>query len=127
MANFTASFDKTRSTLGARDFLLRRLNELIGTLLFIASLVLYLVLATYDRTDPSWNMAIDKVPANFGGPVGAILADALIQSVGAASVILPTVLSVWALRLLLNPPIRMIWLRILLLPILMLLVSVSLG
>ena len=70
------------------------------------------MLATYDRTDPSWNMAIDKVPANFGGPVGAILADALIQSVGAASVVLPTVLSVWALRLLLHLPISMIWLRL---------------
>jgi DNA segregation ATPase FtsK/SpoIIIE, S-DNA-T family len=127
MASFSASFDKTRSSLGARDFLRRRLNELIGTLLFIASLVFYLVLATYDRTDPSWNMAIDKVPANFGGPVGAILADTLIQSIGAASVVFPTVLSVWALRLLLNLPIRMIWLRLLTLPILALAVSISLG
>ena len=127
MASFTTRFDRTRATLGAREFLLRRLNELIGTLLFIGSLVLYLVLATYDRTDPSWNMAIDKVPANFGGPVGAILADALIQSVGAASVVLPTVVAVWALRLLLHLPIRMIWLRILALPLLMLLVAISLG
>jgi len=127
MASFSASFDKTRSSFAVRDFLRRRLNELIGTLLFIATLVFYLVLATYDRTDPSWDMAIDKVPANFGGPVGAILADALIQSVGAASVVLPTVLSVWALRLLLNLPIRMIWLRLLALPVLMLAVSISLG
>ncbi|MEI9988125.1 MAG: DNA translocase FtsK 4TM domain-containing protein [Aliidongia sp.] len=127
MASFTATFDRTKSTLGAREFLLKRVNELIGTLLFIASLVFYLVLATYDRTDPSWNMAIDKVPANFGGPIGAVLADALIQSVGAASVVFPTVLAVWALRLLLHLPIRMIWLRLLALPVLMLAVAISLG
>ncbi|MEA2754526.1 MAG: segregation ATPase FtsK/SpoIIIE, family, partial [Aliidongia sp.] len=127
LANFSAGFDRTRANFSARDFLLRRLNELIGTLLFIAGLVFYLVLATYDRTDPSWNMAIDKVPANFGGPVGAVLADALIQSVGAASVVAPTVMSVWALRLLLNLPIGALWLRLLMLPVLMLAVSLSLG
>jgi S-DNA-T family DNA segregation ATPase FtsK/SpoIIIE len=127
LASFSAGFDRTRANFSARDFLLRRLNELIGTFLFIASLVFYLVLATYDRTDPSWNMAVDKVPANFGGPVGAILADALIQSVGAASVVAPTVLSVWALRLLLNLPIRTLWLRLLALPVVMLAVSLSIG
>jgi S-DNA-T family DNA segregation ATPase FtsK/SpoIIIE len=127
MASFSASFDRTKPGPGLRDFLRRRLNELIGSVLFIACLIFYLVLATYDRTDPSWNMAIDKVPANFGGPVGAIIADALIQSVGAASVVVPTVLSVWALRLLLNLPIRMLWLRVLILPVLMLAVAVSLG
>jgi S-DNA-T family DNA segregation ATPase FtsK/SpoIIIE len=127
LANYSAVFDKTRPTVNVRDFVKRRLSELFGVILFIASLVFYLVLATYDHTDPSWNMAIDKAPANFGGPIGAVLADALIQSVGAASVVVPTVLAVWALRLLLNLPIRMIWLRILCLPVLLLSVAVCLG
>jgi S-DNA-T family DNA segregation ATPase FtsK/SpoIIIE len=127
LANIAEGFDKPRPPFNLRDFVKRRLSEFFGTLLFIASLVFYLVLATYDRTDPSWNVAIDKVPANFGGPAGAVLADLLIQTVGAASAVVPTVLAVWALRLLLNLPVRMIWLRLLALPALVLAVAVSLG
>ena len=36
-------------------------------LLLGALIILFLILATYDHTDPSWNQAVDKVPANFGG------------------------------------------------------------
>jgi S-DNA-T family DNA segregation ATPase FtsK/SpoIIIE len=127
LASLSAGFDKTRSSFGAGEFLRRRFDELIGTLLFIAALVFSLVLATHDRTDPSWDMAVDKVPANFGGPAGAILADLLLQTVGAASVVVPIVLSAWALRLLLHRPIRVIWLRLPMMPVLMLAVAISLG
>ncbi|WP_189052587.1 DNA translocase FtsK [Aliidongia dinghuensis] len=130
MANLSATLDKTRDRTrdpGLKEFLRRRLNELAGGVLFVAAIILFLILATYDHTDPSWNQAIDKVPANFGGQSGAILADVLIQSVGFASVLVPTIVAVWSLRLLLQLPIRRLWVRLTLLPCLMVAAALSLG
>jgi DNA segregation ATPase FtsK/SpoIIIE, S-DNA-T family len=130
MANLTATLDKTRDKTrdpGVKEFLRRRLNELAGGVLFVASIILFLILATYDHTDPSWNQAVDKVPANFGGNSGAILADVLIQSVGGASVLVPAVVAIWSLRLLLQLPIRRVWVRLTLLPCLMVAGALSLG
>ncbi|MDB5359327.1 MAG: translocase FtsK [Rhodospirillales bacterium] len=130
MANLTATLDKTRDKTrdpGVKEFLRRRVNELAGGVLFVASIILFLILATYDHSDPSWNQAVDKVPANFGGQSGAILADVLIQSVGVASVLMPAVVAVWSLRLLLQLPIRRVWLRLTLLPCLMVAAALSLG
>jgi S-DNA-T family DNA segregation ATPase FtsK/SpoIIIE len=130
MANLTATLDKTRDKTrnpGVKEFLRRRVNELAGGVLFVASIILFLILATYDHGDPSWNQAVDKVPANFGGQSGAILADVLIQSVGGASILVPAVVAVWSLRLLLQLPIRRVWLRLTLLPCLMVAAALSLG
>ena len=130
MANLTATLDKTRDKTrdpGVKEFLRRRANELAGGVLFVASIILFLILATYDHGDPSWNQAVDKVPANFGGQSGAILADVLIQSVGVASILMPTVVAIWSLRLLLQLPIRRVWLRLTLLPCLMIAAALSLG
>ena len=130
MANLTATLDKTRDKTrdpGVKEFLRRRVNELAGGVLFVASIILFLILATYDHTDPSWNQAVDKVPANFGGQSGAILADVLIQSVGVASILMPAVVAIWSLRLLLQLPIRRVWLRLTLLPCLMVAAALSLG
>jgi S-DNA-T family DNA segregation ATPase FtsK/SpoIIIE len=130
MANLTATLDKTRDKTrdpGVKEFLRRRVNELAGGVLFVASIILFLILATYDHGDPSWNQAVDKVPANFGGQSGAILADVLIQSVGGASILVPAVVAVWSLRLLLQLPIRRLWVRLTLLPCLMIAAALSLG
>jgi len=130
MANLTATLDKTRDRTrdpGVKEFLRRRLNELAGGVLFVASIILFLILATYDHSDPSWNQAVDKVPANFGGQSGAILADVLIQSVGVASILMPAVVAIWSLRLLLQLPVRRVWLRLTLLPCLMVAAALSLG
>lgn len=125
MAGFGASFSANGSF---GSFLRRRLSELAGVALFLGSIVLFLVLATYDRHDPSWNVASDRMPANFGGPTGAVLADALIQALGfVPPYLLPMIATVWSLRLLLNWPVRLLWLRLLLIPAVLILAAISLG
>ncbi|HWK43741.1 MAG TPA: DNA translocase FtsK 4TM domain-containing protein [Stellaceae bacterium] len=116
MANLTAGLDKTFAAAGLKEFVRRRLSEVCGALVFLVSLIAALVLATYDHGDPSLNHAVDKVPANFGGYPGAIAADLLLQTVGLGAVLLPLVLAVWGLRLLLNLTIGRLWLRLMLLP-----------
>src|SRR6266481_3163374 len=63
----------------------RRLNELIGFLLFVSATLLFLALASYSPLDPSLNTAgsLDSGSArNWIGLFGAALSDLLLQSIG---------------------------------------------
>src|SRR5689334_7053881 len=63
----------------------RRLNELIGFLLFVSATLLFLALASYSPLDPSLNTAgsLNSGSArNWIGLFGAMLSDLLLQSIG---------------------------------------------
>jgi hypothetical protein len=63
----------------------RRLNELVGFLLFVSATLLFLALASYSPLDPSLNTAgsVSSGSAhNWIGLFGAMLSDLLLQSVG---------------------------------------------
>jgi len=99
----------------------RRLTEGAGVLLVFASLLLAVALASFDHNDPSPNHAIDGPTANIAGPIGAAVADLLMQAVGLAAALLPAVLLAWAFRMLLNRGVTQLTLRsALLLPLLVL-------
>jgi len=75
----------------------RRLNELIGLLTLTAAILLFLSLVSYRPTDPSFNtvggFGLGTRPAsNWIGPMGAVLADLLLQIVGVAAFLLPLLL-----------------------------------
>src|SRR5947208_8507116 len=84
----------------------QRLFEALGVALVLASLLLLLALLTYYPGDVSLDTAVDAPPRNFLGHDGALIADLLVQSVGLAAYLVPTVLMGWAFRLLLGHPIR---------------------
>src|SRR5712691_7731424 len=84
----------------------QRLFEGLGVALALASLLLLLALLTYNPGDVSLNTAIDAAPRNFLGHNGALIADLLVQSVGLAAYLVPTVTFGWAFRLLLGHPLR---------------------
>jgi S-DNA-T family DNA segregation ATPase FtsK/SpoIIIE len=109
------------------SFLRRRLSEAVGIVLFFAALLLGVALATFDRTDPSWNTAVDAPTHNWIGPYGADVSDAFYQVTGAAAFILPIVLFAWSFRLLLNRGLPALWLRLLLLPPTLLLGATALA
>ncbi|HZS84358.1 MAG TPA: DNA translocase FtsK 4TM domain-containing protein [Stellaceae bacterium] len=111
----------------AQSFLRRRLSEAAGLVLFFAALLLGIALVTFDRADPSWNHAVDAPTRNWIGPYGAYLSDALLQTAGAAMLILPIVLFAWSFRLLLNRGLPNLWLRLLLLPLMLLLWATALA
>jgi S-DNA-T family DNA segregation ATPase FtsK/SpoIIIE len=63
----------------------RRLNELVGFLLFVSATLLFLALASYSPLDPSLNTAgsVSSGSAhNWIGLFGAMLSDLLLQSIG---------------------------------------------
>src|SRR3954454_5099112 len=70
----------------------RRLNELIGFLMCVSTLLLFLALVSYSPLDPSWNSASvltsSHAARNWIGVVGAYTADALLQFFGVGAFLL---------------------------------------
>src|SRR5262245_58072556 len=80
----------------------RRLNELVGLLLFASAILLLIALVSYSPLDPSLNTAATP-PAyrpthNWAGVVGAFVADLLLQLEGITVFLLPLMMGMLALR-----------------------------
>jgi len=80
----------------------RRLNELVGFLLFVSALLLFLALASYSPLDPSLNTAaaasVSRPARNWTGVVGAYAADLLLQLAGVIAFLLPVCLAALGMR-----------------------------
>ena len=87
----------------------RRLNELIGFLVFVFAVLLVLALVSYSPLDPSLNTAANPPagrPAhNWIGVVGAIVSDLALQVFGVAVFLMPVFLVLYALRWFRSRPI----------------------
>jgi S-DNA-T family DNA segregation ATPase FtsK/SpoIIIE len=70
----------------------RRLNELIGLLVLSLAVLLFLSLASYRPTDPSFNTVGSGPVRNWIGPVGAYSSDLLLQIEGVSAFLLPLLL-----------------------------------
>src|ERR1700759_1373165 len=71
----------------------RRLNELIGFLVFVFAVLLVLALVSYSPTDPSLNTAAAPLTAkpahNWIGVAGATISDLFLQGFGVAAFLIP--------------------------------------
>ncbi len=88
----------------------RRLNELIGFLVFVFAVLLVLALVSYSPLDPSLNTAANPPagrPAhNWIGVFGAIVSDLALQVFGVAVFMIPAFLLLYALRWFRSRPIQ---------------------
>jgi S-DNA-T family DNA segregation ATPase FtsK/SpoIIIE len=80
----------------------RRLNELVGFLLFVGAILLLLALASYSPLDPSLNTAASSPasgPArNWIGVTGAFISDLLLQAAGVSIFLAPLMLWMLGMR-----------------------------
>jgi DNA segregation ATPase FtsK/SpoIIIE, S-DNA-T family len=80
----------------------RRLNELVGFLLFISALLLFLALASYSPLDPSLNSASvltgSRAARNWIGVVGALVSDLVLQGFGIGAFLLPIFFAMLGIR-----------------------------
>ena len=82
----------------------RRLNELVGFLLFVSATLLFLALASYSPLDPSLNTAGSLNSGGSGsahnwiGLFGAMLSDLLLQSIGVFVFAAPVMLALLGAR-----------------------------
>ncbi len=126
---FSAGADRRRGHGWAEALaaLKRRLFETLGFGLLLSALSVAAALISYDRQDPSLDTAVDRAAHNFLGHDGAMLADLLRQVLGLAAFVIPLVLFGWSLRLLLNRPLKRLWVKLALLPIALLLAALALS
>jgi S-DNA-T family DNA segregation ATPase FtsK/SpoIIIE len=80
----------------------RRLNELVGLLLFASAVLLFLALVSYSPADPSLNTAASTAAArparNWIGMAGALTSDLLLQMEGITAFLVPIMLGFLGLR-----------------------------
>ena len=88
----------------------RRLNELIGFLLFVSAILLFLALASYSPLDRSFNTAASSptsAPArNWIGLFGAYGSDLLLQTFGIGIFMLPVMLGMLGARWFKSRPVN---------------------
>jgi len=123
-----ASFIPRKTTIlpeGGRDFLHRRMMELVGVAVAAAGVVLLLSLFTYSPGDPSLNHATGRAPHNIVGLPGAYISDLLLQTFGLAIVLVPVALITWGVRLVRTHHLGFFGLRLSLLLLSLLMMSVA--
>ncbi len=77
----------------------RRAAEVGAIALGLAGLAVLVMLATYDPRDPSLNTATPRPAVNMGGPMGAMIADLLLQGFGVAGALPGLAMLAWAWRI----------------------------
>jgi len=74
-------------------------NEVLAVVLVVAAILLVLSLFTYDSRDPSFNsVGPQREPQNLIGVVGAFISDVFLQWFGLASLLIPVLLVLVAMR-----------------------------
>src|SRR5258708_4392316 len=110
---------------GGRDFLRRRMMELLGAAVAAAGVVLLLALFTYSPGDPSLNHATGRAPHNIVGVPGAYISDLLLQTFGLAIILVPVALITWGVRMARTHHLGFFGLRLSLLLLALLMMSVA--
>ncbi len=81
-----------------RKLFRQRVGQIWALALLLGAAVLLVALATYNPHDPSLNTATSRPATNLAGPLGAVVADLLLQSFGVAAVLPVLALIAWAWR-----------------------------
>ncbi|HTR84359.1 MAG TPA: DNA translocase FtsK 4TM domain-containing protein [Reyranella sp.] len=110
---------------GGRDFLRRRLMEIVGVVLAAGGVLLLMAIFTFNTADPSLNHATGTPPANLMGLPGAYVSDLLLQTFGLAIVLVPIAMITWGVRLLRTHHLGFFGLRLSLLLLALLMMSVA--
>jgi S-DNA-T family DNA segregation ATPase FtsK/SpoIIIE len=110
---------------GGRDFLRRRMMELVGIAVAGLGVMVLLALFTYSPGDPSLNHATGRAPHNTMGVPGAYISDLLLQTFGLAIVLVPVALITWGVRMVRTHYLGFFGLRLSLLLLALLMMSVA--
>ncbi len=81
-----------------RKLFRQRLGQIAALALALGAAVLLVALATYNPHDPSLDTATSRPATNLAGPLGAVVADVLLQSFGVAAILPVLAMVAWAWR-----------------------------
>jgi DNA segregation ATPase FtsK/SpoIIIE, S-DNA-T family len=129
MAMIGAASSASRKTSilpeGGRDFLRRRMMELLGIGIAALGVMLLMAIFTFNAADPSLNHATGTAPNNLMGMPGAYVSDLLLQTFGLAIVLVPLALMTWGVRMARTHHLGFFGLRLSLLLLSLLMMSVA--
>jgi len=127
MMGIASSASRKMSILpeGGRDFLRRRMMELVGAAIAVLGVLLLMSIFTFNVADPSLNHATGNAPANVMGLPGAYASDLLLQTFGLAIVLVPVALITWGVRMVRTHHLGFFGLRLSLLLLSLLMMSVA--
>jgi S-DNA-T family DNA segregation ATPase FtsK/SpoIIIE len=89
----------------------KRFSELLGFILFFASLTLIISVTSYHPSDPSLNSSGGDSIKNMLGLPGSYVADLALQVLGITAILPSLIFSAWGWRLFSNKGLAFIWLR----------------
>ena len=112
---------------GAGAFFRKRLTETAGIVLIAVGVALAIALASYTPGDPSLSHATDNAVRNLMGRPGAVVADLLLQTVGLGGAFIAVLMSAWGWRVLRSGHLRLWWLRLALMPLMVLLAAMAVA
>ena len=112
---------------GAGAFLRKRLVELAGLILIAAGVALAVALVSYTPADPSLSHATGASVLNLMGRPGALVADLLLQTVGLGGALIAVLCGAWGWRLLRVHHLPLWWLRVALMPLMVLLAAMAVS
>src|SRR5260370_5821905 len=127
MLGISGSHKTTILPEGGRDFLRRRLMELVGVGIAVAGVLLLMSIFTFSNADPSLNHATGTPPNNLMGLPGAYISDLLLQTFRLAIVLVPVALITWGVRMVRTHHLGFFGLRLSLLLLALLMMSVGCG
>ncbi|MBS0550477.1 MAG: DNA translocase FtsK 4TM domain-containing protein, partial [Proteobacteria bacterium] len=122
------SADSRKMTIlpeGGRDFLRRRMMEIVGAVLAVGGVLLLMSVFTFNAADPSLNHATGNAPANLMGLPGAYISDLLLQTFGLAICLVPVAMITWGVRMVRTHHLGFFGLRLSLLLLALLMMSVA--
>ena len=113
---------------GMGEKLQQRLIEFAGVGMIALAIALILALTSYSASDPSLNTATltDNIN-NLLGLAGALTSDLLLQSLGLACLPFVILLAAWGWRLVTIHRVHAVWLRLSLLPFVLLSLALALS
>ncbi len=94
-----------------------------GALLVLAALIGWLCLLTWSIADPSYSRAADLAPRNLLGPLGAIVADLALQTLGLVSIVALFGPIVWGVELITAGRMPSLRAKLILFPVAVLLIA----
>ena len=84
------------------DFIIKRVAELVGIFLVVASILLFISLISYSPEDPNFIFPENQEIKNLLGTRGSFIADIFFQSIGIVSFLIPFSLFFTGLSILVN-------------------------
>ena len=112
---------------GTGEFFRRRLIETLALTVLALGLAVFAACLTFDPADPSLNQAIDGPVTNLFGLPGAYASEFLLQTLGLAAFAAPVMVGGWGWRLLRRHRLPRWWLRLAILPFVLLVFATALA